>query len=249
MARNAETCLGFWADYGTDCSNYQKRYLIENNQRKGRSMSRELIDAIVGMKEKESLEIAKGLLESGEEPLKILNACKEAMTAVGKRFEAGEFFLPELILAGEILRQVSEMVKPELEGQVEVERSGKVIIGTVEGDIHDIGKDIVAFMLDVNGFEVIDLGVDVPVRNFVEAIKESEAPVVGLSGFLTLAFDSMKKTIDAIKDAGLRDQVKIMIGGGQVDEEVRKYIGADALGLDAMEAVNLTKQWMKGGQS
>jgi 5-methyltetrahydrofolate--homocysteine methyltransferase len=114
----------------------------------------------------------------------------------------------------------------------------------VEGDIHDIGKDIVVFMLDVNGFEVIDLGIDAPVQNFVEAIKESRAPVVGLSGFLTQAFDSMKKTIDAIKDAGLRDQVKIMIGGGQIDDEVRKYIGADAHGLDAMDAVNLTKQWI-----
>jgi 5-methyltetrahydrofolate--homocysteine methyltransferase len=212
-------------------------------------MFTELIDAMVSMKEKESLEIAKGLLESGEDPLKILNTCKSAMTAVGKRFEAGEFFLPELVLAGEILRQISEIVKPELGDHVEVERLGKVIIGTVEGDIHDIGKDIVVFMLDVNGFEVIDLGIDVPVRNFVEAIKESRAPVVGLSGFLTLAFDSMKKTIDAIGDVGLRDQVKIMIGGGQIDDEVKKYIGADAHGLDAMEAVNLTKQWMKGGQS
>ena len=204
-------------------------------------MSKELIDALVDKQEQEAIEIAKGLLEGGEDPLEIMDACREAMATVGKRFEKGEFFLPELVLAGEILRQISDIVKPKLKGDVEAQRLGKVIIGTVEGDIHDIGKDIVVFMLDVNGFEVIDLGIDVPVQNFVEAIKESQAAVVGLSGFLTLAFDSMKKTIDAVKDAGLRDQVKIMIGGGQIDEQVRKYIGADAYGKDA---VNLTKQWV-----
>ena len=145
-----------------------------------------------------------------------------------------------------MLRQISDMVKPMLKGEIETQRLGKVVIGTVEGDIHDIGKDIVVFMLDVNGFEVIDLGIDVPGQKFVDAIKESEAPVVGLSGFLTLAFDSMKNTVEAISEAGLRDKVKIMIGGGQIDEEVREYTGADAFGSDAMEAVSLTKKWIGG---
>ena len=207
-------------------------------------MSNNLVDAMVNMKEKEAVDIAKGMIQAGEDPLKILGACREAMDTVGKRFEKGEYFLPELVMAGEMLRQVSDIVKPLLKEDFETKRLGKVIIGTVEGDIHDIGKDIVVFMLDVNGFEVIDLGIDVPVQKFVDAIKESKAPVVGLSGFLTLAFDSMKTTVDEISKAGLRDKVKIMIGGGQIDDEVRKYTGADAFGLDAMEAVSLSRKWI-----
>jgi len=209
-------------------------------------MSKKLVEAMVGMKEKEALEITKQMIEDGEDPINILNACKDAMNEVGARFEKGEFFLPELVMAGEMLNQISAIVKPKLTGAVETERLGKVIIGTVEGDIHDIGKDLVVFMLDVNGFEVLDLGIDVPVQKFVDAIKDFQPAVVGLSGFLTLAFDSMKATVDAIAEAGLRDQIKIMIGGGQIDDEVKKYAGADAYGSDAVEAVKLSKKWILG---
>ena len=209
-------------------------------------MSEKLIDAMVNMKEKEALEITKQLLDDGEDPISILNACKDAMTVVGERFEKGEFFLPELVMAGEMLSQISAIVKPKITSSQASEHLGKVIIGTVEGDIHDIGKDIVVFMLDVNGFEVLDLGIDVPVQKFVDAIKDFKPAVVGLSGFLTLAFDSMKATVDAIKEAGLRDDIKIMIGGGQIDDEVRKYAGADAYGSDAMDAVKLSKKWILG---
>jgi 5-methyltetrahydrofolate--homocysteine methyltransferase len=116
----------------------------------------------------------------------------------------------------------------------------------VAGDIHNIGKDLVVFMLDVHGFEVLDLGIDVPPEKFVEAIEESGSTVVGLSGFLTLAFDSMKKTIETIEDAGLRDQVNIMIGGGQMNDDVRSYTGADAYGKDAVAAVKLAQGWIGG---
>jgi len=146
-----------------------------------------------------------------------------------------------------MLDQIAGMVTPKLTKEMKVKRLGKVVIGTVEGDIHDIGKNIVTFMLDVNGFEVHDLGIDVPVQRFVDAIKEIQPEVVGLSGFLTLAFDSMKKTIEAIQNVGLRDRVKIMIGGGQIDEMVRDYTGADAYGRDAVAAVSLCKKWI-GGQ-
>ncbi|MBW2143467.1 MAG: cobalamin-dependent protein, partial [Deltaproteobacteria bacterium] len=166
-------------------------------------MSKELIDAMVDMKEEEAVSIARGLLDSNEDPMKILDSCKEAMEAVGKRFEEGNYFLPELIMAGEILRQISEFVKPKLQGDTERERLGKVLIGTVEGDIHDIGKDIVVFMLDVNGYEVLDLGIDVPVQKFVDAVKDFQPAVVGLSGFLTVAYDAMKATVDALSAAGL----------------------------------------------
>ena len=114
------------------------------------------------------------------------------------------------------------------------------------GDIHDIGKDLVVFMLDMNGFEVTDLGVDVPVQKFVNTIRETGSTVVALSGFLTLAFDSMKATVDAIVEAGLRDKVKIMIGGGQITDQVTAYTGADAFGTDALAAVTLAKGWIGG---
>ena len=211
-------------------------------------MSQELVDAMVNMKEEETLEIAENLVKSDEDPLKILDACKAAMDTVGKRFEKGRYFLPELILAGEMLKKISVLVKPKLKGTVKKETFGKVIIGTVEGDIHDIGKDIVVFMLDVNGFDVLDLGIDVPAQKFVDAIKEFRPQVVGLSGFLTLAFEAMKTTVETISEAGLRDDIKIMIGGGQIDDEVLEFSGADAYGKDAMEAVGLSKDWI-GGQS
>jgi 5-methyltetrahydrofolate--homocysteine methyltransferase len=207
-------------------------------------MSGELTKAIADVEEDEALRIAREKLEGGEEPHLILEESKKGMEIVGQRFGNGTYFLPELIFSAEILKEITDTVKPKLKKDVQAERLGKVIIGTVAGDIHDIGKDIVVFMLDVSGFEVYDLGVDVPHQKFIEKINETDAPIVGLSGFLTLAFDSMKEAVDAIKAAGLRDKIKIMIGGGQVDEEVRKYAGADACGRDAMAAVSLAKTWL-----
>jgi 5-methyltetrahydrofolate--homocysteine methyltransferase len=204
-----------------------------------------LIDAITDMREEDAVRAAKEMLDKGASPLKVLDDCRAAMTIVGKRFEAGEYFVPELILAGEMLRQISEVIKPKLaESAAAAKKRGKIVIGTVQGDIHDIGKNIVTFMLDVNGFDVRDLGVDVPVQKFVDAVKEFQPQVVGLSGFLTLAYDPMKNTVQALKDAGLRDQVKIMIGGGQMDEKIRQYTNADAYGKDAMAAVALAKSWV-----
>jgi 5-methyltetrahydrofolate--homocysteine methyltransferase len=183
-------------------------------------------------------------MADGENPVEILNDCTRAMETVGKRFEAGEYFLPELMMAGEMMNQISEMVKPKLKGQVTSKKRGKVLIGTVEGDVHDIGKGIVSFLLGVNGFEVCDIGVDVPPGKFVEKIKNFKPQVVGLSGLLTLAYDSMKNTVQAIDKASLRNGVKIMIGGGQMGETVREYTGADAFGKDAMEGVTLAKKWI-----
>jgi len=198
------------------------------------------------MREEDALSITDAMLQEGADPLDVLDACRKAMEVVGQRFEAGECFVPELILAGEVLKQISEKIKPLIkERAVSVKKLGKVVIGTVEGDIHDIAKDIVAFMLDVSGFEVTDLGVDVPPIRFVEAVQETGATIVGLSGFLTLAYDPMKATVEALKEAGL-DDVKVMIGGGQVDEQIRQYTGADAYGRDAMAAVTLAKQWIGG---
>lgn len=207
-------------------------------------MTEELTKAIAELDENEALRLTREKLDGNEDPQLILEESRKGMEIIGQRFSDGTYFLPELIYSAEILKEITEIVKPKLQGEVQTERLGKCIIGTVAGDIHDIGKDIVVFMLDVNGFEVYDLGVDVPPQTFVEKIKETGAPIVGLSGFLTLAFDSMKETVDAIKAAGLRDKVNIMIGGGQIDDEIRKYADADAFGLDAMAAVSLAKQWL-----
>ena len=209
-------------------------------------MSQEFIDAFTDMRETEALKIAHDMLEGGVEPLEVLQACKEAMVVISQRFERGEAFVPELVMAGEIMQQVADLVKPRISTSVETPYLGKVVIGTVAGDIHDIGKDIVVFMLDVNGFEVHDLGVDVPPQSFVEKIKEVEPEVVGLSGFLTVVYDAMKETVDAIEAAGLRDGVKIMIGGGTVDEQVKQHTGADAFGVDAVQAVALAQGWVGG---
>lgn len=204
-------------------------------------MSQELIDAITDMREDDALRITDELLAAGTDPLAILDACRTAMTLIGQRFEEGDCFVPELILAGEMLKAITAKVKPVMAEEATGETLGKIVFGTVEGDIHDIAKDIVVFMLDINGFEVTDLGVDVPPARFVETVQETGATIVGLSGFLTLAYDPMKATVEALKDAGL--DVKVMIGGGQVDEQIRQYTGADAYGHDAMAAVALAKQW------
>jgi trimethylamine corrinoid protein len=209
-------------------------------------MSEKLIAAIADMREEEALKLVSEMVEGGTAPMAILEAVRQAMDLVGQRYEKGDYFLPELVLAGEMMNEITGMVKSELAKAPAIQRRGKVVIGTVEGDIHDIGKDIIGFMLDVNGFEVLDLGVDVPPAKFAEAVRDFQPQVVGLSGFLTLAFDTMKETVEAIKKVGLRDKVKIMIGGGQIDEEVRKHTGADAYGKDAMTAVKLAKGWTGG---
>lgn len=209
--------------------------------------SKTLINLIADMKEDEAIELANEMLDSGYDPIALLGHCRKAMETVGQRFEAGEYFLPELMLAGEMLTQIGNKAKPLIQDSQSgeaVSSKGTVIIATVHGDLHDIGKNIVTFMLDINGYKVVDLGIDVPVDTIIDSIKEHKPSVVGLSGFLTLAFDSMKETIEAIEGAGLRKDIKIMIGGGQVDEYVKEYTGADAFGLNAMDAVSLCGGWI-----
>ncbi len=206
----------------------------------------QLVEWLADMREEEAVQLAERmLLEQHVDPLRVLELCREAMDLVGKRFEDGEYFLPELVLAGEMLETIGAIAKPLIkEGPGgSPQKLGKVLIGTVNGDLHDIGKNIVTFMLDINGFEVRDIGIDVPVQTFLNEIQAFQPDVIGLSGFLTLAFDSMKETIEAIAQAGLRDGRQIMIGGGQIDEAVRAYTGADAYGANAIEAVSLCKAW------
>lgn len=210
-------------------------------------MREALTAAIADIREEDALELTRQMLDAGEDPREVLEACREGMALVGARYEEKDYFLPELIVAGDVLKAIAEIVKPLLQGDGEgADTLATIVIGTVEGDIHDVGKDIVAFMLDSNNFEVIDLGVDVPASKFIEEIETRQPEIVAMSGFLTLAFDQMRNTVAAIDEAGLRDRVKIMIGGAPMDDTVTKYIGADAYGTDASAAVTLAKSWAGG---
>jgi 5-methyltetrahydrofolate--homocysteine methyltransferase len=203
----------------------------------------ELVEAMANMKESDALRIVDEMLQRGEDPAGILDLSSQAMQVVGERYQEGSYFLPELIMSGEMLRKIGEILKPRLAAQTDqAKKLGTVVLGTVRGDIHDIGKDIVGFMLEVNGFSVIDLGIDQPEEAFVAAVKDNTPQVLALSGFLSVAFDSMKSTIEQVEAAGLRQGLKVIIGGGQMDDTVRKYTGADAYGDDAMAAVAFAKQ-------
>jgi len=206
-------------------------------------MSTELTDAIVGMREDEALAIVRRMLDAGADPAAVLDQAKDAMGVLGQRFECGDAFIPELIMGGEIMKDISAEVKPRLKKEAGAPTRDTVVIGTVQGDIHDIGKDVVVLMLDVDGYDVHDLGFDIAPERFVAAIVELKPKVVGLSGLLTLAFDSMKATVDAIVAAGLRDQVRIMVGGAPVDQQVQDYTGADGWGSDVAAALRLMHEW------
>ena len=209
-------------------------------------MSGGLKEAVIELREDDALRIADEQLKGGIDPLEVVAACREAMDVIGQRFADGEAFIPELIMAGEIMNGITAKLKPYLKAEASGEKLGTVVMCTVQGDIHDIGKDIVVTMLDIAGFNVIDLGVDVPVAKVVETVRESKAQVLGLSGLLTVAFESMKATVAAIDAAGLRGDVKIMLGGAPVTDAVVEFAGADAWGKDAVVAVELAKSWVGG---
>ncbi len=207
-----------------------------------------LTEAIVEMEENKAMELTRQLLEAKTPPLAVFEAYQNAMVEVGKRFEKGVYFIPELVMSGNMMNTAMEIIKPYLSGEETTDKKkklGKILIATVEGDIHDIGKNIIATLLELNGFEVKDLGVDVPIDKIISETKEFGADIVGLSGLLTLAFDPMKEVVDKLKEAGLRDKVKVIIGGGQMDEQVREYVGADAFVIDAVSGINLCKEWVK----
>jgi methylmalonyl-CoA mutase cobalamin-binding domain/chain len=207
-----------------------------------------LVAAIVDLDEQAALERVGEELDAGVDPVEILERCRQGMSIVGERFEKGEFFLSEMIMAAEIFTQIADSVRPQLKRSV-TGNLGKIVIGTVEGDVHDIGKNIAIALLEAEGFEVVDLGVDVPPHRFVEAIKEHEPDIVGMSSLLTVAIESTKQTIDAITEAGLRDRVRIIVGGGRMDEHARDYVKPDAATDNAAKGVRLCKQLLRGAEA
>lgn len=202
-------------------------------------MREELFNQIVEMDEEGSLETAKKFLESGGDAKEVLDACRSAMDVIGEKFEKGEYFLSELLLGGEMFGNIMEIALPMLKDG-DAQKLGKIVLGTVKGDIHNIGKDIFKAFVEAAGFEVIDIGVDVPEEKFVEAVKEHNPDIVGMSCLITAAIGPMKTTSEALKAAG--SDAKILIGGGRVDEEVRVFSGADAWADDAARGVRLCKE-------
>ncbi len=203
----------------------------------------ELAQALANLEEKKVYELIEKQIAEGVNPLEIIQECNDGMIKVGELFSEQKYFISQLIFSAEILKQVMKKLDPHLAGIQTSGGSGeKVIIGTVKGDIHDIGKDIVITLLKGSGFDVIDLGVDVPTEKFVEAVKNSDAKVLGLSALLNFTYPVMKEVVDAVNAAGLRDKVKIIVGGTPVNEQVREYAGADYYALDAVAGVRICKE-------
>ncbi len=205
-------------------------------------MNEELIKALSNLNEDQVLNLVKKALDDGAGTLDILSDCRAGMTEIGKRYESGEYYVSDLIMAGEIFKQSVQLMGGEDQSDPSSIR-GKVVMGTVKGDVHDIGKDLVVSMLKANGYDVIDVGVDAPPSVFIDALEKSGAHILGLSGLLTVAYDAMKETVDQLTAKGLRSSVKIMVGGGAMTDRVREYTGADAMGSDAQAAVSICDQW------
>lgn len=206
-----------------------------------------LTQAVGDLEEEKVLDMLNEFMATNpteEQAQAVVNACQQGMAVVGDLFEQGEYFVGDLIFAGELLYSAIDILKPALGGSGGA-KIGSMVLATVEGDLHDIGKNIFKSMAEAAGFEVYDLGIDASPQAFVDKVKEVKPNIVGMSGVLTLAIDSMKKTVDALKDAGLRDDVKIIIGGNPVTEDACKMAGADAFTTNAAEGIKIIQGWVK----
>ncbi len=205
-----------------------------------------LRDCIVNLDIEGIQEACKEAIEAGIPAYKaVTDGMAKGMDIVGRKYENNEYFLAELIMAGETMKEGMKILKPYMKSS-SAKKIGKVVIGTVRGDLHDIGKNVVITLLESAGFEVIDLGVDVPPEKFVEAVREHRPDILGMSALLTTTMLEMETTIKALKESGLRDKVKIIIGGAPITPEYAEKIGADAAARDAVEGVNICRSWVLG---
>jgi len=202
----------------------------------------ELTQALVGLNEEKFISLIKEKIDQGKGPMEIIQECNFGMIEIGRLFEIGEYFISELIMAGEILRIGMTYIEPMLDKRERGPSKGTVVIGTVKDDIHDIGKNIVITLLKGTGYEVVDLGVDVEAETFVAAVIENNAKVLGLSALLNTTYPSMKEVVKALEGAGIRDTVTVIIGGAMCTEEVRKEVGADHFANDASMGVRVCKE-------
>jgi len=205
-----------------------------------KEMFQKLAQAVIDGEPEDAVELAKKALDQGLDPLAcISNGLTKGIQRVGELFASGEYFLPELIIGADAMKAALDILEPALLAGQEREVVAKVVLGTVEGDLHEIGKTLVGTMLIANGFKVNDIGVDKPASEFINAIKESDATIVGASALLTTTMLQQEKLVEALKEAGLRDKVKVMVGGAPVTESFAKQIGADGYAEDAISAVDL----------
>lgn len=207
--------------------------------------SASLIHAIAELREDQSLALVRQRLEAGDDPLRIIQDCKEGMCLVGAHYERNEYFLAGLIMAGEIFREVMELIQPVVAPKVQGRAFGRVLLGIVEGDIHDLAKNIVNMLLGCRSFAVYDLGVNVLPAVFADQVDELQPDIVGLSGLLTSSYDAMRETVTLLRSRGL--QAPIIIGGGQISDEVCRYVGADFWATDAVAGVEICQRVMSGG--
>ena len=206
----------------------------------------QLLNMMADLDETGVLELVQARLQTGDDPLKIIDDCNEGMRQVGQRYEDGKYFISGLIMSGEIFREVVEMVQPLLEQRTDDHLAGRVLVGTVSGDIHDIGKNILGMLLSCHGFFVIDLGIDVPPMDFARKAVETHPDIVGLSGLITASFGMMKDTVSLLRAEAETNSLSfpIIIGGSLVDDQVCNYVGADHWVSDAMEGVRLCQRLM-----
>jgi len=207
-------------------------------------MERSLAQALADFDEKHVLEKVVQLLNRGDEPITLVRQLQGGMGLVGERFSQGDFFLSELMMSADIFTKAMELVEPRLESTNQ-ETLGKIVIGTPKGDIHDIGKNIFCAVAKGAGFEIYDLGVDVSVETFVEAVERERPEILGFSALITTGFEPMKNVVDSLMEKGLRERTKIIVGGGVTTETVRKYVGADAQTIDAVEGLNICKNFVQ----
>ncbi|MDX1797667.1 MAG: cobalamin-dependent protein [Candidatus Lokiarchaeia archaeon] len=208
----------------------------------------ELMEAIIDLDEDKAYNLVKKLIEDGVTPHDIIEILRKGVEVIGDKFNRKEYFLAELVMAGEIFSQSAEILEPYMKENTEPKGNlDTIVIGTVKGDVHDIGKNIFITLLKSAGYNVIDLGVDIPPNKFVEKVQETGAKVVAYSGLLTVALESMNETTSALEAAGLRQNLKIIIGGLPVDELWMKKAGADAFTDNAFEGVKIVNNWLRGG--
>ena len=201
-------------------------------------------EAFANRKFREIGNVIKLALEEGGDPYLLITRCQEAMQEVGRKYERGEYFLAELMLSARMFETAAAVLAPLLNKGDASHSIGKIVLGTPKGDVHDLGKNIFRIMAQAGGFEVIDLGIDVPVSSFVEAVRKENPQIVAMSALLTTTYPSLKAVVTALEDAGIRDKVKVIIGGGATGEEARRYVGADAQSLDAADGIRICREFV-----
>lgn len=206
-------------------------------------MSKNIVEALVEFDEDSIMEGVENRLDKDKDPMRLIRDLQEGMRIVGERYSSGDYFLSELIMSADLFTRAMKLIEPRIEGRVQ-ETLGKIVIGTPKGDIHDIGKNIFCTVAKGAGFEVHDLGVDVSVERFLEAIEEVKPIILGFSSLITTAFEPMKKVADSLVEKGLREKIKVIIGGGVTTETVRRYVGADAQTIDAVEGLYMCKKFI-----